>query len=707
MGRTFSRFAGAFAISAAIHFGIMGAASQKCEENRFPSHSAMHEDIAGKKPDLGKLKEEKKRYLAELLESLEKGKEIKLSEFLIKSQVLDRNITLAEQGQPGVSLEDMQGRHLKLVELANARLVSGSKDQVRGLYEFAQEKPFVGYFWDSSSVLDILDTGWYNCLSSAQFFSALMEDVLGRKDYRVLLFDDHVALLIRGKRFEVQDHTWAGANMIFNGCGLAAPRDIFIAGYLLKNGVTMGRLPKHLASLYDVTISRKVCPESGKDIGDSELSGVYLPSPGVKSGLTVESYFMPNPRHKADVKQVVDTARVLFAAYELSRMKSGEITPIGKGGQDVSLGVTPIDIPADANLGEVAERYNVELASFVFESMWPKRITNCNVLYGIPPDMIPEMINALPPAAMRKHEYYTKDRICKRYAEAARNGTPKELDGYVASSFCHEVNSALKARYAAERDHQLVTMGMGVMALPENFDFFLEELESGRIPSDDIAYALVLSDWKKGCRKVMDLSRSMAIPHSLNRVCGRPDLAWKDVQESLSEPSHSPNSWQLEFLEGSTLTKDQYSLLKNIRNDDDVGIQLQLGRILYEYGDKETAFRRVRETAQKVLAAGETPRYLDLCGYPPEFYPILQPLMTLSPYATITMVQGLINSGMVKPMRGTDLAAQEATANDQISVRKLRDALRNVVSDEQTEFDRRVDAAFLLLRLKIDPLGKN
>ncbi|NYZ74419.1 hypothetical protein H0O00_04715 [Candidatus Micrarchaeota archaeon] len=716
----FKRLAAAVVLSIALHGGLGAGIATRTRFSEKPgtrmAKKVQHEPlIKNNAGEAEALKKERREYVVGLLSALRKGDDIRLSQFLIKSQVLDRNIAMAEEGQSGVSLEDMQGHYLKLVETANARLVNGSKDQLQALYDFVQDKAFTGYFWGSSSVLDIIDSGWHNCLSSAQFLSALMEDVLGRKDYRVLLFDDHVALLAGGKRFEVQADNWAGANLAYDGCGLVAPRDIFIAGYLVKNGVDPARFPRNLASLYNVTISRKGCPESGKDIGDIELSGessgVKLPSPGVKSGLSVPSYFVPNPRHKSNAKQIVDTARVLFAAYKVSHMESGEIASIAQGGsaQGVSLGFTPLELPADANWGEVIERYKADLASdILFRFTRPKRIIDCNIRHGISLKTISEMINVLPPAAMRKNSYYTKGSICKRYGEVARNGTSEELAGYTPFSFCHELNSVLKARYMAERDSFIVTFGMGTMALPENFDFFADELKSGRIEYNHIAFPMALSNMEKSCDMVAGLKTITAIPYSLNLKCGRPDLAWKSIQKSLSEPSHSPSAWQLSLLDASIITKEQYSVLKSIRNDDDPKISLQLGRIIYDYGEKEDALGRVRETVQTILAAAEKSRYLDLCGYPKEFYPILEPLMAVNPYVTVTIAQGLINSGMVKPVGEAGLAAQEATAvGNRISIRKLRDALHDIVYDEEVDFERRVDAAFLLLRLNIDPLGND
>lgn len=684
-----------FGIAAAAHatavFGpeLLRSRPEKPRITQQVAHEGIQDIKKSNKPDVNLLKEERKKYLTELLYSLRKGVKIKLSDFLIKSQVLDKNIELAEAGEFGLGEGFVRREYLRLMRRAKY-YVKDREDKIKELHRFLHTKVFEGYFWDSGSILDVLGRGWYNCLSSTETFSALLEDVLGIEDYRVVLFDDHIASFVKGKAIENTDHAWKTAKEKYKGCGLIVPREIFIAAYLVKHGISHEELPSNLLALYETKKVWKGCSLKKKGLISDNLKEDGFPNPDVGSGLTLPPYFVPNPNFELEEEKIVEMAKGVFAAYQMSHI-TDERRFLKTKIDGKQMLVKPITIPGDVDWGEVLERF---VWYFGFSDLTPfltEEVKCCIPFFSIKPEAIPDIIEGLPAKEKAKFEHYTRESICGRYKEVVEGGTIEQLKKYLSYSFCTGLSEPLKRRYAKERDEDILWFGLGSMGLPENFDFLLNEFKSGneRI-KHSAAWALILSDVERACKVMKTLPKDERKPSSkpFGWACRDVELAWKTIHEFKNKRivDEKDNSLELalEFIGGSGLSPQQYETLKDIAKDIPLYSRLDFARILYEYGDKETADRYVEETVDIFINSDDTAA-IWLCNFPKEATNLMVPLLKKKPVFAMEIAKGLICHG-----------------NHRDYISEIVGPLRDFVVDNELDLSVRVEAAFILLQLGVD-----
>lgn len=698
--RRLKRFALPLVLSTALHLGAGVGIGKLIERLKPPpvAEKVLHENIQKpqepkKKPDLEKLKEERRLYVAELHESLMKGEEIKLSDFLIKSAVLDKNIELAEKEEFGPSEEFIKYEYSEIVKEAE-KDVESEKNKIGALHFFVHTQIFKGYFWESDGMDDVVDRGWYNCLSSTELFSALLEDVLGNKDYQLLLFDDHVATFLNGRKIENTEHEWKNTNTKYNRCGLRVHRDAFIGAYLVKNGITPEELPTHVSAAYSSKKRWKGCPKKGKKIVENRMGTSGFPSPGVKSGLSVPSYFIPNPYYDTKVEDIVKIAKGLRAAYKLAYIDDEkEFVEVEVNGYKIK--INPIPVPEDTDWGELLEKFKFYFSLSSLLPLLPEEEQCCFPMLAIPPMTIVNIIEGLSEMKYTKFEQHTRENICRRYKNAIEFGTAQELDEYTAYNFCKELNDSLKERYDDKERWQILRFGLADMRLPENFDLFLKELESDdEVIKQDAAVGMILSDKERGCSVLKELPKEeKEILHfQLIWGCKDIDMTWKYITDWLAGKKeaegilHNTLYTSLGVIKGAEITDEQYEFLKKNIDRFPSESKFEIARIAYKREDKEFAIKSVEKTVEKILNNDEHDK-IGSCCLPKEFVPLMTPLLE-DPNFRISVARQVLCSG----------------AEYKKYIPELTEALRDTVYDIDMPEYTRIIAAYFLLKAGVDPL---
>lgn len=710
----------ALAASAAIHSGIFGGAvcvhriHMPPERPNRPkiTNPVLHEERLGgpgKKPGknarLEALENERAEYVKELLGMLERGEKIRLSEFLIRAEALDENIRLAKEGKPGKSWGKFREMYVKLV--GEAVLEAGDAENgLKALLGFIHKKTS-GYFPKSGSILEALERGWYNCKSSTELFSALMEDVLGRRDYEVLIFDEHFANLVGGKKVELDPEEGEGAVSRFDGCGLAVSRDMFIAAYLLGNGVTQEMIPERLVNPYLVKKKwGKHCAATGKGKSGDLSGGTYLfPRPGVKSGLPEPPpVFIPNKKHNADMEKVVEFARALFAAYKISHLhdeKEFVPTRLGKG----EIRVNPIPLP-EADWGEVLERFRGKFSFNSLQGVWPVRIMCGKTLAEIPPGTIPDIVEKMSGEEAEKFGRYGRESICMRMKGAAEGtGNMVELLTYCAYTFCPaeypEVNEALKRRYLREKNPELLRFALGYSRVRGNFDFFLNEFRDPAGPEIKKAAAagMALSDHERGCGMLKSLPEAerLELGDQLVWGCGDPNTAWRRVElGGLSGYREEPFEYDetAKILNGREMGPEKCAWIAARAPASGGGIKMEVARLLLECGDKGRAREMTKEAIEGVKEGG-TEGTLDLVSpFPREFNADFAGFVGTNPHSPAPWLEGRIALAMICNGGYMDYLP------------KVTETLRGLAANGEEDFENRVVAAYLLLKIGVEPFEK-
>ncbi|MEM4272619.1 MAG: hypothetical protein QXH30_03430, partial [Candidatus Bilamarchaeaceae archaeon] len=654
--------------------------------------------------DLGGLRQEKSKFVEEMRIKLQSGNKIRLSDFFIRAEALDRNIEMAEKGEFGPKESEMRERYFEILKKANSAVI-GAENEIAELHRFMHTKALAGYFWGSTSILDALGKGWYNCASSTELFSALLQDVLGKEKFKILVFDDHLANVVGGRRIDAVNPRWENTNVKFNGCGMEVPPEMFIAAYLHKNGIDLDEIPKRLSRFYDVQKSWPGCPNEEKNMND--MSGAQnsysFPKPGAKSGLSVPSYFVPNPEYQASTEEVVKMARALFAAYQFAQENGEKMvvddkqnpnkpvpqTSRNEGSVEMVL-LKPLRLPKDADWGLVIESFKDYFSKNAMVPYWPERI-KCNYTFSsIPPETIPDMIARMPEEESRKWEYYKRENICKRMKRAAEVGTISEIFGYGAFTFCvkdyPEVNKALKRRYLEERNGDMLRYVLGDVPFPENFDFFLSEFRNA--PNAEIrrraAGAMVFSDKEKACRILMALpeSEKLDLAQQLVWGCNDNEIGWRVLELSNSYKIGELSA--LARLDGRNLTKEQCEFIEDMAMGAQIDAKIEIGRVLFECGNREAGFRVAREVVKESVDNGTA----DLMSYryPKEMNPIFLPLSGKDGNLALEICKMMLCNGGVAEHRN-----------------EIVDALRRIIRNMKTKSAKRVEAAFLLLKMGVEP----
>lgn len=364
----------ATACSLAIHFGVTAIAALHMKEELPPT--PVEETTAPPLPPplppqirvepptlteaekaqlLERLKMEKQELIQKIAHDLHTGEPtMTISDFLIKSEVLDRNISALESGSADLVDENTMRREYNSILREVRRRVAlfeGTGERLDILHYFSHTNLFQGYLKGSSGILDVLLNGTYNCATSTLFLASLEADLVNSENYGVVILDppEDPSMGKMGHMlswFEEGETLWQIENT--DGGyprrtpfqkGLRVPKEMIYAAYLINNGLSVDQLPQNLAQYYRL----------GVGIGGYPVAGVStdLPDP--------PDSFMPNPYFIGSKTKIIKEARAIATMLAFFQ---GQESPAS-----TSINLSLIRIPRDVDWCEIAENNTIGMGS--------------------------------------------------------------------------------------------------------------------------------------------------------------------------------------------------------------------------------------------------------------------------------------------------------------------------------------------------------
>lgn len=713
VGRISKKLLATLAVSLAIHAGVVFAPSEQVRATpasivsksvKLPQE-VMHEEpiqpeAEERRPqvDAQALTEDRDRFVQKVLAAVRRNEHIPLSDFLMESRLLDWNIRAAEKGEPLIELGEMKAEYRRLLEKAPEHLPD-EKNRTKALHQFMHARVLSTYFGGSDSIIDVLKSGWYNCFSSTEAFSAMHEDVLSIRP-SVVVLGDHIRSFLDGKSIENTESDWGAAFTRYDQCGIVTSSDVFITAYLLGHGVPEEEIPRRLMRPYRQRAGGRNCIHESGDIPEfSSLGGLMLPATDDFSGWDVPPYPVPNRGFLGSTKteDIVKMAKVLLAAYRLSHSDELVEGIAGEMNGQGNMFADAFSIPPGVKWGEIFGFYSREVMfpPGLF-SAWSERLRRYFYFYTIPAASVSTLAEMAAQSGDKSAEHFTRESICNADLQAIENEdrAPWPWDSYYPFGSCGQINELVMKRYRIERKNELLRQ-LVALDLPENFEFFLGELRSEDMATQmAAAQGLVLSDRTRGCEELKRLADKDEGDTEFDNLewelvfdCSDSEVFWENISDP---PGRIGNAAIDSFADAKTLTAAQRELLKDFGRweNADPYVKMSLGRIFYESGDRETArvfFEEGLQEGQKQEWIAKGFRCSFPYGIPLEFLPLLKTVMSDSRCAL-------------------EIAASlELTPNAGFQS-SLVEPLRKLVRDEDAELEKRIHAAFLLLKHGIDPL---
>ncbi|MFH1347862.1 MAG: hypothetical protein ABIH22_04145 [Candidatus Margulisiibacteriota bacterium] len=304
---------------------------KKTEES--PETTSKKLSEAERKLHLERFKAQKQAFIRQLLQDLHQGKRsMSMSNFMIKSEVLDRNIKSLETASGDIIDEKkIHNRYDAIMKQAKkwTGKLERTEKKIDELHHFSHYRLFRGYLKGSSGILNVLENGIYNCISSTKFVAALENDIVGSNNYGIIILDPpkdpskgksgHTLSWLRDadKLWQIENTNGGPPRRIPLEKGLRTPKEIFIAAYLVNNGIKVDQLPKKLARLYKRGVGIEGLPVAG--------ISTDLPAP--------PDYLIPNPYFGVkDPKPIAKNTKDLYPKlFFLSHKQSVETAEIIKG----------------------------------------------------------------------------------------------------------------------------------------------------------------------------------------------------------------------------------------------------------------------------------------------------------------------------------------------------------------------------------------
>ncbi|MFH1260297.1 MAG: hypothetical protein ABII39_00005, partial [Candidatus Micrarchaeota archaeon] len=555
--------------------------------------------------------EERDQFIRKNISSLQKGEKIKLSDFLIEGSVLDMNISRAEKGEPFIRLESMKREYEKIVGDAKTHLMQ--EPGIFGLFEFYHTKVLGNYYFPCDSMAHVLKNGCFNCTSTTEMFTALMEDVLSFRP-KIVVFGDHLRSYVDGRKIENTEHNWEKAGVDDDECGVNMPRNVIIAAYLLGHGVNENEIPQDLMEYYLKRNPRPDCRRTKKDTPEDTqklaAKGMRFPDPGEYSGLTIPDYPVPNDRKVLTNNDVTKLARAYLAAYRLSHL--GDPAEGMANEVDLSKGIFAsrtlapgISIPHDADWGGL---YEMLSGNFILPSRM-YRWTNGPPFF-IESKAIPILAELAVQQGNEMAALYTRKGICTRYKTAVENRWIEWLDSFAAADFCPELEEPLKALYTDTGDITALH-GLGAVAPDGGFDFFGPDIIRGRKIGRYEVRNMVMSDWQRTCTVLdsLDIEQRSNLEAIQSAVCSDEKRLWKMLE---TETDENIVMFALIYFKTKELNKRQKTILINIGNGENLTNKILVAKAFFRSGDRQTAMGYIHEAENsKKFGSDEASRIVE------------------------------------------------------------------------------------------------
>lgn len=597
------------AISATLHTGAIAGPNiykwfQNLEKTPIAQTAPLQEDIVrtqrpkGPNPFLT----ERETYVSELLFLLKNGKEISLSQFFIKSELIDKNIRAFDAGDKPSSEKYYHGQYQMLVDGAK-EYVKGKKFKLKHLHKFFHTTFTRGYDPVQGSIVDMLDSTQGNCNASTQLFSALIEDVLGIKNQKFLVYNDHIASMVGKRKIENTLHRWDSAYQPYDGCGAKLPKGVMVAAYLLANGVEVADLPRSIQKIYMREWTwPKHCNMSPGRSGPGGRSGArkIYPLVNIPSGLDVPDGPVPNKEYigletELSLKEVVTYAQIIRATYAFHLDENN--TP-----EKNTIAFEPYSLNGIDWKKMMKHMKELTLQNVLYQ-YYPREYRARNKLESITSSQVLSLVNSLPEYAGED----LKEKLCSEYSLFVRNSLPKQILLDFPYPFCTQEKEWVKYRYSIgdfahlSSDPEIAksltrgifpTVESAVLVhlfeylTPKDFQFFQTEFTKANTDTHRkyAAYGMILSDWKAGCDFISSYSNSLGVLKPNIICCRNSEAIWENALDT-----SDPESRGLTFLRGAYLSEEEIDSLVAVSQEHcknrSVTAVLKLSRIMSEYAD--------------------------------------------------------------------------------------------------------------------------
>ena len=308
-------------------------------------------ELVDREKMLDQLKAQKQALIQRTLQSLRKGEHIILSDFLIKSEVLDRNMDQLKSGSVNLIDESNVRKKYDRILMRIKRQADRhekTEEKVDEIHHLTHRAALRGYLKRSAGILDVLLEGTYNCATSTALNAAIEDNLVDSKNYGIIFLDPPkdpskgksghmLSWLKEDNNLKQIENTDGGQprRVPFKN-GLRAPKNIFMAAYLVKNGIKPYQLPPDLSRLYYRGSNGDGFPIAG--------TSTDLPDPG--------NELIPNKYYSGDFEEAIKNTRILRTAisiYQKAEKNAGDLT------------ISLLHIPEDLAWCEIADRYSLDI----------------------------------------------------------------------------------------------------------------------------------------------------------------------------------------------------------------------------------------------------------------------------------------------------------------------------------------------------------
>ncbi|MDO8643157.1 MAG: hypothetical protein Q7R76_06290 [Candidatus Woesearchaeota archaeon] len=235
MNSLFRRYGIPLLVSAALHVGVslFGNHHLLSSDTWLSSRAAARARAEQLEEKIDAVRKEKSAFINTVVDDIHDGTldSIPFSDFFLRSELYEAalNDPVALERLPELQQTYAQQREaLRLSAPADADLTSF-------LTTKKPEHAFGDPINDYGRMIDLLQERGYNCTARTKFHVSLEDDLRNNSFFRVKFVDNHIGLVNDPK---LKDK------------GIIAPPEILVVGYLRSQGVSLDRLPRELAALY-------------------------------------------------------------------------------------------------------------------------------------------------------------------------------------------------------------------------------------------------------------------------------------------------------------------------------------------------------------------------------------------------------------------------------------------------------------------------
>lgn len=377
------RLMAAATLSLALHGGLLAAIDFIQSFGKQPQLPSLPGKVELVKPEsvkpaeverillLEKFKAEKKVFIQQLLQDLHQDKRIPISDFAIKSEVLDQNIDTLKSGS--LDIEDEKAiryRYKAVLKRAKkwVRKFKKMRKMTEELHHFSHYQMFRGYLKGSSDIINILFNGIYNCTSSTKFQTALEDDIVRSENFGVIVLDPpkdpskgksgHMLSWFRDRNslWQIENTNGGPPRIVPFEKGLRTPKEIFIAAYLINNGVDLSQLPHKIRRFYKRGVGQGGFPVAGVSSNLPKPPNFIIPNPYFGEKNPKPIYRNTRGLYKDMGESARKASKTATEIIEDAKINATALSLFQESGMDPShISLSLIEIPKGVNWCNIAD----------------------------------------------------------------------------------------------------------------------------------------------------------------------------------------------------------------------------------------------------------------------------------------------------------------------------------------------------------------